>query len=152
MKTRTSPAQIGCLGLIAIVVLIGVFSSGSSDTGSSSSSSSSRTSTPSYSPPPQERPESEVSIKKWNWKKGGFDTVMIATFTLRNENSYPVKDIKIRCELSGNSGTSIDSVEETIYDSVPANGTKTFPEVSMGFVRSQTSRASCEIKGVTKSN
>ena len=81
----------------------------------------------------------------------GFDTVMIATFTLSNDNAYAVKDIRIRCELSGNSGTNIDTAEETIYDSIPASTTRTFPDVSMGFVRSQTSRANCEIKSAVRS-
>ncbi len=158
MQKRASPALIGCLGLIGIVVLIGVFSSSSnSDRGASPSGTSS--STPAYTPPaytppaytpPPERPEAKVSIKKWNWTKGGFDTIMKGTFTIRNDNDYAVKDIRIGCELSANSGTTIDSVDETIYDSIPANNSRTFRAVSMGFVRSQTSRAGCQIRGVVK--
>lgn len=148
VQKKTSPVTIGCFAVIGLFVLIAVFSSGSGEKSSSPSSSS--TSTPAYTPPP-EHPESKVSIKKWNWQKGGFDTVMIATFTLSNDNAYAVKDIRIRCELSGNSGTNIDTAEETIYDSIPASTTRTFPDVSMGFVRSQTSRANCEIKSAVRS-
>lgn len=107
-----------------------------------------RPSEPTYFAPP----ESKISIRKWNWSKGGFDTVMMATFTLRNDNPFPVKDIKIKCRLSGNSGTNIDSVEETIYNIIPATTTKTFQEVNMGFIRSQTTQASCEVESAARSH
>ncbi len=37
-----------------------------------------------------------VKITKWSWKKGGFDAVMLATFTIQNTNTFPVKDLKMR--------------------------------------------------------
>jgi hypothetical protein len=100
-------------------------------------------------PPPPESPESKVSIVRWEWDKGGFGTVMLARFSVHNSNPYAVKDIKIRCDLAGNSGTRIDSVQQTVFELIPANQTRTFEQVNMGFVRSQASKAVCGVASVT---
>lgn len=136
-KNTSSAALAGCLGLMGAIVLTGVFNIVNSD----KSTSASR---PAYTPPP-ESPALKVSIKKWNWMKGGFGGIMIATFTIRSDNPYSVKDLGIECELSGKSGTVIDSIAQTIYDIIPANSTKAFPEVNMGFIRAQTAGAECKV-------
>ena len=97
-------------------------------------------------PPP---PESKVSIVRLEWNKGGFGTVMLATFGVHNGNQYAVKDVKIRCDLAGNSGTTIGSVQQTVFELIPANQTRTFEQVNMGFVRSQASKAVCGVASVT---
>jgi len=56
-QKKTSPALIGCLGLIGIVVLIGVFSSGSSDKRTAPSSSNPSVSSPAESHTSQTKSE-----------------------------------------------------------------------------------------------
>src|SRR5436190_1406651 len=69
-------------------------------------------------------PKTRVSLKTFRWKKGGFDSVMIASFTIQNNNEYAVKDIDVGCRLLANSGTEIDSARQTIYERVPAGSTR----------------------------
>lgn len=57
LKKKTSPALIGCLGLIGIVVLISVFSSGSGDKPTGSSSSSPSAASVPATPIPETKPE-----------------------------------------------------------------------------------------------
>jgi len=40
-------------------------------------------------------PETQISIRNLNWSKGGFNTVMLANFTIQNGNDYAVKDLRI---------------------------------------------------------
>lgn len=142
-------AGCGCLGLIGLAVLGGIVGSTDKSTSRSPSPVPSIFSAPRE---PEPSPRSKVSITKFSWSKGGFDTVMEGTFTIRNDNSFAVKDMRMKCDLSAKSGTALDSVEETIYEIVSANSSKTFREVNMGFVRSQTASATCEIKGVERAN
>src|ERR1700686_5518354 len=77
-----------------------------------------------------------VTISKADFRKGGFDDMMIMTFTLRNANDFDVKDIEIDCSHSGNSGTVIDSNVRTVYEIVKAKGSKTIRDFNMGFIHS----------------
>lgn len=87
-----------------------------------------------------------IKIAKWSWKKGGFDSVMLATFTVQNTNTFGVKDLKIKCEHSAPSGTVIDSNTQTIYEAVKAGATRTFKDVNMGLIHTQAKSSSCSIR------
>src|SRR6266849_1410843 len=76
----------------------------------------------------------KISIADWNWSKGGFDTVMIANFNIKNDNPFSVKDLKVRCMHRAPSGTEIDRNTRTIYEIVPAHGIKRIRDFSMGFI------------------
>jgi hypothetical protein len=93
-------------------------------------------------------PEKHVTIENFSWSKGGFDTVMIANFTIKNALPWTVKDVEIRCRHSAPSGTIIDQNTRTIFDKFPANQTKRLTNISMGYIHSQASRSNCEVIGV----
>src|SRR5437016_3771392 len=46
-----------------------------------------------------------VRLTKTIWHKSGFGTVMVATFTFHNGNKIAVKDIEVKCDQYGPSGT-----------------------------------------------
>jgi hypothetical protein len=98
--------------------------------------------------PNRNNPALRVRLKKYDWFKGGFDTVMLGHFTIQNANPFDVKDISIHCEVSGNSGTVLGTTSATIYDVVPANKTRTFRDVNLGFVRNQAAQAWCKLTDV----
>ena len=85
----------------------------------------------------------------YSWYKDGFGTVMIAKFTIANDNDFPIKDISVACALSARSGTTIGLAATTIYDKVPAHGRRVFREVNMGFPLSvdfgQATSAACKL-------
>jgi hypothetical protein len=87
-----------------------------------------------------------ITIEKWSWHKGGFDNVMIATFTLRNTNDVAVKDIVISCEHLAPSGTTIDTSTRTVYEAIKPKASKTIKNFNMGLIHTQAARSSCVVK------
>jgi hypothetical protein len=85
----------------------------------------------------------------FDWRKGGFDAVMIATFRISNGNPFAIKDIGIVCTLSAPSGTTLGLNAVTLYQVIPAKGRKTIRDLNMGRPVSldfgQAAGASCEI-------
>ena len=92
---------------------------------------------------------SHVLINKFDWRKGGFDDVAFVTMTLKNSSTRPIKDIGIVCEFAGKSGTIVGTGSATIFDILPAGKTKTFPELSTGFINSQSAGGDCKIADAT---
>jgi hypothetical protein len=143
--------QIGCFsgGCLILVVLavIGAIVGGNS--GNSSSSNSPAVSTPSTPAPPREDEAAKhVEITKWSWRKGGFDNIMFATFTFKNNNDFAVKDITVQCVHSAASGTTIDDNTRTIYKRIAAHKKLTVHDFDMGFIHSQAERSNCTVKSV----
>jgi hypothetical protein len=66
--------------------------------------------------------------------KGGFETVLLISGSVSSAADFDVKDVEIVCELFANSGTRVGRVSETLYEVIPANGTKRFSELNMGFM------------------
>lgn len=88
-----------------------------------------------------------IKISKWSWKKGGFDNVMIGTFTLENTNTFGVKDILIACEHTAPSGTVLGRTSGTVFQALKAKGVLTVKDFNMGLLHSQASQSSCAVKG-----
>lgn len=93
----------------------------------------------------QQYPERYVVIEKFSWSKGGFGSVMIANFSVKNNLPWAIKDIEIQCTHSAPSGTTIDRNKKTIYERVEANKSRRINNFSMGFIHSQASRSGCDI-------
>ena len=70
---------------------------------------------------------------------------MIANFQIANTSSLTVKDLEFRCDLFGDSGTRLSSATTTVFQVFNAGKTKSLKEVNMGFINSQTARASCKV-------
>lgn len=66
-----------------------------------------------------------------------------ASFVFKNTNDFKVKDLKVRCDHSGPSGTKIDSNTRTIYRVISARGELRVPNFDMGFIHSQASNTNC---------
>lgn len=77
------------------------------------------------------------------WEKSGFGTVMVATFTVYNDNPFPIKDVEVTCVHSTNSGTVIDRNTRTIYERLDARGYVAVPEMNMGFIHSAANSTRC---------
>ena len=70
---------------------------------------------------------------------------MLASFTIKNDGQYDVKDIEIRCVHSAGSGTIIDENTQTLYEIVRRHSARNFSGVNMGFMDSQARRSGCRI-------
>lgn len=81
----------------------------------------------------------------FTWRKGGFETAMVADFVITNPSPWRVKDLEITCHHYGPSGTKIDTNVRTIYEIVEPKSTKRVNQFNMGFIRSQATRSSCTV-------
>lgn len=102
---------------------------------------------------PQEFMSAETKLVDFTWEKGGFGTVMIANFTIRNDSPVDVADFKIRCQHYDSSGVVLDQNAGTAFGIVKAHATARIPNVNMGFLNSQsgnprTTKTDCEIIAV----
>jgi hypothetical protein len=100
--------------------------------------------------PPQKSPEAlaleSVSLKSYDWEKGGFDSIMmLKNIVIENKGARDVKDLTIECVGSAKSGTRIDKNVRVLYEIVPAGKSTRVKELNMGFLHSQVDRAGCVI-------
>ncbi|CAI3129912.1 double zinc ribbon family protein [Acinetobacter baumannii 1598530] len=85
------------------------------------------------------------TVLDYDWAKGGFDSVMLVDFKIKNNSKYDIKDITVECEHYSNSKTKIDSNSRVIYEIVKAGETKTVKQFNMGFIHSQAASSGCGI-------
>jgi hypothetical protein len=74
----------------------------------------------------------DVSLVLDSWTKGGFDSIMIANFTVKNSTKYSVKDITVTCTHYAASGTEIDSNTRTIYEMVKGKRSEAHSRIQYG--------------------
>jgi len=68
-------------------------------------------------------------------------------FTVKNSNTFPVKDLTVTCKFLGASGTPISSRTETIFEVIKPSATKRTAALSYGFTSEQTKKFYCELSG-----
>lgn len=85
----------------------------------------------------------KIKVGGLTWEKGGFGTVMIATFSIINDNEFDVKNVTITCGHTSNSGTLIDANSKILYEIVSANGYHFERDFNFGFIDSQANRTRC---------
>ena len=90
-------------------------------------------------------PELALELVNFTWQKGGFDNVQLVRFSVRNKAPFPIKDFELTCVHQGPSGTDMDRNVRTVYELVPANGSKYVREVNMGFIAAQATSSRCDI-------
>lgn len=90
-------------------------------------------------------PVRRMSLTNQSWSTGGFDTIGMMSFTVKNENPYEVKDFMVSCSFHGNSGTFLGDRTHTVYETVKAKSNRAFSKVNIGFIPSQSSRGGCSL-------
>ena len=91
-------------------------------------------------------PSTRMSMPNMTWSTGGFGSIGIVTVTIDNANDFAVKDIGIECRFSGKSGTLLTTATHRIYDTIQAKSKRTFKEVNVGFINSQSARGGCNVE------
>jgi hypothetical protein len=92
-------------------------------------------------------PEKNVEIA-FDWRKVGFDNILEIDVTLKNRNTFAIKDIEIYCQGSAPSGTRIDSNNKTLFERIEPGQTRSFKKFNMGFLNSQVQKIGCRVDGV----
>lgn len=99
---------------------------------------------------PEDFATSEARLVDFTWEKGGFGTVMMANFTVRNDSPVDVADPRIRCNHIAEDGVVLDQNAGTAYGVIKAHSTTRIANVNMGFLSGQTAssrhtKTNCEI-------
>jgi len=92
-------------------------------------------------PPPTAR----LRISGQSWQRAGLGSNAQATFTLRNDNSYPVKDIEVACAFARRDGTHLTDRKRIIPVTVEAKAKKRFARLHVGFVNVHAHRINCSV-------
>lgn len=102
---------------------------------------------------PRDFAAAETKLVDFSWEKGGFGTVMMAKFTIRNESPVDLADFKIVCQHYDANGVVIDQNAGTAFGIAKAHATIRITNINMGFLNpqsgtSRTSKTDCEISGL----
>jgi len=93
--------------------------------------------------PAEAAPVDGLKISSQSWRRGGLGSKALVTFTLRNGNDYPVKDIEISCAFARRDGSHLTDRKRTIHDTLNMRSRKTFARLHVGFVNVNADRAKC---------
>lgn len=97
----------------------------------------------------REKPRLYLTVKNWEWSKGGFETVGLIKVTFKNAGVMDAKDIQIKVTWTGESGTALGSETKLVPIVVKAGTSKTTEELNMGFLPDQTKSAMIDIIDAT---
>lgn len=97
----------------------------------------------------REHPEYSLRLDRLRGRNGGFGTVLFISGRIDNTSTVFIRDPRMRCNMSGASGTVIDVLHQSIYQSIPPGGHITFREIAMGLHDQQASYFNCFIEGAT---
>jgi hypothetical protein len=97
------------------------------------------------------KPKDGVVLKLDSWQHE-HEMILSTSFTITNNNPYPIKDISIECQAFAESGTLIDRNNRDIFTVIQPGQTKTYKDFNMGFLRSQVEKVGCRIKNVEKAS
>jgi hypothetical protein len=99
---------------------------------------------------PETAPVDGLRISSQFWRRGGLGSNALVTFTLRNGNGYPVKDIEISCAFARRDGSHLSDRKRTIHDTLNTKGRKTFARLHVGFVNVNVDRAKCSLVSASR--
>jgi hypothetical protein len=94
---------------------------------------------------PQPAPVDGLKISSQFWRRGGLGSNALLTFTLRNGNYYPVRDIEIFCAFTRRDGSHLTDRKRLIHDTVDMKSRKTFARMHIGFVNINADKAKCSL-------
>ncbi|CCE02154.1 hypothetical protein [Bradyrhizobium sp. STM 3809] len=93
---------------------------------------------------------SGLRISSQSWRRGGLGSRALITFTLRNANTFAVKDVEISCAFSRGDGSHVTDRRRFVPGEVRSQSRKTFAAVHVGFVNVNVSTAKCVLVAATK--
>ncbi|MGJ5009845.1 hypothetical protein ACQR05_18895 [Bradyrhizobium oligotrophicum] len=106
--------------------------------------------TPASSPALDPAALSGLRISSQSWRRGGLGSRALVTFTVRNANSFAIKDVEITCAFSRRDGSHVSDRRRIVPGQVGPRSRKTFAAVHVGFVNVNVSAAKCALVAATK--
>jgi hypothetical protein len=100
--------------------------------------------------PAQPAPVDRLKIASQSWRRGGLGSNALVTMTLRNDNSYAVKNIDVSCAFQRPDGKYLTSRSRVITETVNMKSRKTFARLHVGFVNVNAAKAKCSLVGASQ--
>lgn len=95
--------------------------------------------------PQQPSPVDRLKIASQSWRRGGLGSKALVTMTLRNDNSYAVRNIDISCAFLRPDGSRLTERSRLITDAINMKSRKTFARLHVGFVNVKAAKAKCSL-------
>jgi hypothetical protein len=95
-------------------------------------------------------PGDAVKVVNQVWKKPGHNNIGIADITLRNDNAFSVRAIKIKCVFTAKATGKVTEIQQLIPGPLKANSEQTFKKVSFGFIDTRAAEGNCAVQGATQ--
>lgn len=96
------------------------------------------------------RPVEGLRIGAQSWRRGGLGARALVTFTVRNGNPYPVKDVAIACAFDRRDGGHVTSRSRMLPGTIGPRSRRTYAAVHVGFVNVNASNAVCKLVTASK--
>ncbi|HEY0329482.1 MAG TPA: hypothetical protein VGC77_10315 [Rhodopseudomonas sp.] len=95
-------------------------------------------------------PLKRISLGRQSWKRGGMGSQALATFTVRNRNRFPIKDLEILCAFRSEDGSYATQRRRVLHDVVNTRSKKTFTDTLVGHVNLNASYGKCSLLGAAR--
>jgi hypothetical protein len=88
-----------------------------------------------------------LSLDNFTWSKSGRNNdKIIGSFTLKNDNSFAVKNIYIECHLFDSEGTVLPHSVTDVNETISAMSWQAYRDITMGVeVSPSVARVTCEV-------
>ena len=93
--------------------------------------------------PEARSPIEGLKISSQSWRRGGLGSKALVTFTLRNANDYPVRDVEIACAFARRDGSHLTDRRRLLPDTLNMRSRKTYSGMLVGFVNVNANKAKC---------
>ncbi len=93
---------------------------------------------------------SGLRISSQSWRRGGLGSKALVTLSLRNTNSFAIKDVEINCAFSRRDGSLVTERRRVVPGEIRPQSRRTFASVHVGFVNVNASSAKCALVAATK--
>jgi hypothetical protein len=90
-----------------------------------------------------------IEVKNFEWVRGGFGTVAIAGFTIRNNGGTAVKDLTLACFGFAESGTKVDLASKVLYVKIGPRKRRHFAEQNLGLISHDVDKLVCRVVGLS---
>ncbi|WGD55991.1 hypothetical protein QA641_20095 [Bradyrhizobium sp. CB1650] len=86
-----------------------------------------------------------LRISSQTWRRGGLGSKALVTFTLRNDNDYAVRDLKIVCAFTRRDGSHLTDRSRLLLETVSMNSRKTFVRIPVGVINVNADQTKCSV-------
>jgi hypothetical protein len=90
----------------------------------------------------------KISIEKW--RKPGSNNAGTADITVKNDNDFAVKDIRVKCDYMSKTGGRKIETDQRLALTVKAKTTKLFKKTKFPFIDQETAEGSCKVTGAAQ--